>query len=399
MTSVIDSTGMTLDSFSEAKDNALAKLRAKFGDNIKTDDQSLFGIIGTVLGEMVSDQNDLIRESVNARNPQGAQGLHLDNISQFNGVVRRAPEYSTVALSFTALTTGGTVPIGSLVQDPNDATIEFATDAELVLAADEEAEVSATATSAGAINAVAESLTKIVNPMFGISTVTNDAAAVAGRAVETDTDMRARRKMVSRQTGYQSLPKIYAALTNIASIGRVTVRENKTSYTDSLGQPAHSIWAVCQGGADSAIAAALHLGKSGGIGYYGGTTVAYADPITGRAYSIKFDRVTEVAVGMTLRLSKNAAYPADGDTQIQNAIVDYFAGDFVMPDGETNNGFSIAENVEYFRCLTPILSIGGHSVVSFTIGYKDDTMSTEDVHIGQTELAVISAGDIHIETF
>lgn len=397
--SSIDSTGVTLDSFSEAKDNAILKLKAAFGDNIKTDDQSLFGIVATLLGEMIADQNDLIREAVSARNPQAAQGVHLDNVSQFNGITRRAPEYSTVVLSCTAKSTGATIPAGSLVQDPSDSSIEFETDAELILTSDETDTVSATATTAGAVNAVAATLTKIVNPVFGWDSVTNSAAAVAGRAVETDTDMRARRKQVSRQTGRQSLPKIYAALTNIEDIGRVTVRENKTNYVDSAGQLPHSVWAICQGGDDKDIAEALFLNTSAGVGYMGETDVTHADPTTGREYEISFDRVTEVPIEIYIRTAKGATYPADGDAQIKAALIAYFAGEFVQPDGETNNGFGIAENVNYFRLLTPVNSIGGHSVVEFTIGYEGETLAMSDLVIDTTELATLDAADITVEAY
>jgi uncharacterized phage protein gp47/JayE len=397
MTSVIDETGMTLDSFAEAKSNAIAKLKAAFGDNLKTDDQSLAGILGTLLGEMIADQNDLIRQVANARNPQAAQGVHLTSIAQFNGLARRAPEYSTVSFTCVANAAGSTIPAGSLVQDPNDSTIEFATDTTLVLAASETNTVSATATTAGAIFAEDATLTKIVNPVFGWASVTNGAAAVPGRSLETDTDFRARRKQISRRVGNQSLPKIYQALSNIAEIGRVVVRENNTGYTDSLGQVGHSVWAVAQGGTDQEIAAALFANTSAGINYHGTTSVVYPDPVTGRDYTVKFSRVIEIPVEMSMTLDKSASYPAEGDTLIKAALVAYFAGEFVKTDGETDNGFSIAERVGYFRCLTPINSIGGHSVVSFTIGYKGGTLySGLDIPIGQTELATLDPDDIEI---
>lgn len=398
MTSTIDSTGAQLDSLSECIENVKTRFKSKFGDNIKTDDQSLFGALASVIGEMVSDQNDLILQVINARNPQGAQGSHLANIVQFNGVTRRSPDYSTVVLKVAALQSGCTIPAGSLVQDPDDSSIEFATDSLLTVASLASGTVSATATTAGATVAVAGTLTKIVNPLYGWGAVTNEAAAVPGRAVETDTDLRYRRKKVSRQTGEQSLPKIYAALTNIDEIGRVVVFENKTSWTDENGQIPHSVWAICQGGSDAEIAAALFANTSAGIQWHGSESVTYADPTTGREYKIRFDRLTEIPIKIYIRNARTSTYPADGDDQIKQAIIDYFDGAFVQSDGETNVGFGVADDVSYFRLLTPINSIGGHTVKEFLIGIGTADGSS-DISIGQYELATIAAEDITIESY
>lgn len=399
MTSTIDSTGIQLESLSESIDNVKARLKAKFGDNLKTDDQSVSGALASVIGEIVSDQNDLIREAVNARNPQGATGNHLANIVQFNGVSRRSPEYSTVSLTVTALGAGTTIPAGSLVQDPSDSSIEFATDSIVTVSSGGSGTVSATATAAGAIEAAAGTLTKIVNPVYGWASVTNAAAASPGRAVETDTDLRYRRKYVSRQTGRHSLPKIFAALSNIDGIGRIALLENRTSYIDANGQRPHSVWAICQGATDAEIAAALFENTSGGIDWHGGSDYLYHDDTMDADYTIRFDRPTEVPIQIYIRNQRFASYPNDGDAQIKAAIVAYFAGEYVKADGETDNGFGIAESVSYFRLLTPVNSVAGQIVKEFTIARHGETQGIADLPMSPLELATIDTSDITIESY
>jgi uncharacterized phage protein gp47/JayE len=397
--STIDSTGADLDDFATTRAKIIAEFRAAFGDNFDDDDQSISGVLSGILADIISDQNDLIREAINARNPQAAQGLHLSNIALFNGAIRRAPEYATVVLSCTALSTGSTIVAGSLVQDPDNADLEFATDVDLILGPDETGTVSATATAAGVGSALAGTLTKIVNPVYGWFAVTNAAASVPGRTVESDLDLRARRKQISRQTGLQSLPKLYLALSNIDEIGRVVVRENKTGYVNSLGQIPHSVWVVAQGGSDEEIAYAIYHNTSGGIDWHGSESITYSDPITGEDYTIRFDRVVEAPIQIRIVLDKKPTYPADGDALIKAAIVDYASGSFIQSDGETNNGFDIGENVEYFRLTTPINSIGGHSIKTLQIARVGETLAAEDVDITPLELATFDIVDIDIDTY
>lgn len=399
MTSSIDSTGAHFDTLAEIKSDILDRFRSDFGENIKTDDQSVFGVLANIFAEIVSDQNDLIREVINARNPFTASGVHLSNIVQFNGVTRRNPEYSTVALTVTANTAGATVPAGSLVQDPNDSSVEFATDSELIVAPSATGTVSATATTAGAIDAANGTLTKIVNPIYGWAGVTNSADAVPGRIAEIDADLRSRRRAISRQHGLQSLPALRRALSNIDAIGTFEVYENNTNLVDEYGQPGNSVWSICQGGADADIAEALYNGVSAGIATYGSTTVAHTDPDSGDTYAIYFGRPTEIPIKIYIKIRRYSTYPSDGDTQIKNAIVAYFDSEFVLPDGETNNGFGIGEAVEYFRLLTPINSIGGFSIEQYQIAKIGDSYGVSNISIGRTELASIDSTDIEIEYY
>jgi hypothetical protein len=84
---------------------------------------------------------------------------------------------------------------------------------------------------------------------------------------------------------------------------------------------------------------------------------------------------------------------------IKAAIVDYASGSFIQSDGETNNGFDIGENVEYFRLTTPINSIGGHSIKTLQIARVGETLAAEDVDITPLELATFDIVDIDIDTY
>jgi uncharacterized phage protein gp47/JayE len=397
--STIDENGATLDDYTTVRAALITKFQGSFGANIKTDDQSVFGMLASIMSEVITDQNDLIREAINARNPGTATGTHLSNIVQFNGLVRRNPSYSAVALTVVANTAGTTIPAGSLVQDPNDSSIEFETDAQVVLGASATGTVSATATTIGAVAASSGTLTKIVNPVFGWASVTNAADAVVGESAETSTDLRSRRKSVSRQHGLQTLEAIYRALTNIDSIGRCSLFENNTSQIDSHGQIGHSVWAVCQGGADADIAEAIYKNKSAGIYTHGSTPITHNDPESGDDYIINFDRVSEIETEIYLKIHKLTTYPADGDTLIKAALVDYYDGVFVMSDGETNNGFGIGEDVEYFRLLTAVNSVGGFKLDIFTLGLSGGTLGIVDLPMARTELATLTTADITIDAY
>ncbi len=107
---------------------------------------------------------------------------------------------ATVTLDFTADAGGATVPAGTVVKTGRDAdAVKFSTDAALVLGADATDSVAATAVSAGAAgNVGADTLTFLDQPISGVVSATNPAAASGGQEEETIAAMEARAPLAIR---------------------------------------------------------------------------------------------------------------------------------------------------------------------------------------------------------
>jgi uncharacterized phage protein gp47/JayE len=81
--------------------------------------------------------------------------------------------------------------------------------------------------------------------------------------------------------------------------------------------------ALIQGGADQDIFDALLASVAGGIGTHGSTSGTATDS-EGTDHTMKFSRPTEINIYVDITLTYDAdLYPADGDTQIKNAIVTF----------------------------------------------------------------------------
>lgn len=381
--STFSSTGYTIDRYADILAALLADFKSAWGDNIKTDADSVFGQFARIWSETVSDVNESIEGIVAAYNPQTAEGAYLSALVLLNGIERREAEYSSVTLQCTANAAGATIPANSLVSDPAIGE-QFKTDSLLVVAPSASANVSATAVNAGPISAVAGTLTQIDSPVYGWESVTNPSGAVAGQDEETDTELRVRRQIAAERTGLNNVAAIYTAIANIDAVSQVTVYQNTGTVTDANGVPPTHVWAIVLGGADQDIAAAMFGTVAAGIGMYGDTPVVYADPITGASYTITFERPDDVAIYIDVNVTKDDDYPADGDDQIEAALVAHFE------DQE------IGEDVEYSRLYTPINSVAGHYVNTLKIGIAPAPSGTTNISIDADERAVTDVAKITV---
>jgi len=394
--SVFDDTGLTLDTYSEIKEALLDDLKASFGDNIKASDDSVFGMLASIVSELLSDLSEDIQKTKSAFDPNAASGSSLSNLVMLNGLTRNEAEYSTVTLECTANNKGCTIPAGSLVSDPDDSDIQFATDIELVLAPSTSGNVSATAVDTGAIEASNDTLTQIDTPIFGWDSVSNPSSATAGQTEETDTALRLRRKFASLQVGQCSISAIYTAIANLDSVEVLRIYENNGETTDSNGVPPQHIWAVVKGGNDSDIAQALFLHLAAGIGMIGDTNVNYDDPITGETYTITFERPEDVDIYIDIEIVTDSDFPSDGDDLIKAAIASLFDGTLEKADGTFYDGFNIGDDIIYTKLFTPINSIDGNYVSSLQIGVSTPTLGTSNITINADQIGVIDTANITI---
>lgn len=383
--STIDATGLVIDRYAEVKALLETDFKAAFGEGIKLDADSVFGQIVAIAAERISDQNELIELDSALYNPNGVQGVFQSQLVKLNGIDRNEAEFSTVSVTVTANTAGATIPAGSTVSDPAIGE-KFAIDANTVLAPSASAAVSATAVNAGNIEAPAGTLTKIDTPLYGWASVTNPSDASPGALEESDQELRIRRDVAASASGTLSAGAMLTAIRDIDGVDLAQVYENKSSVTDSRGIPPHSVWPVVRGGTDAAIAEAIYNKTAAGAGWYGTTTVAYADPITGESYDVKFSRPTEKTIYVTYLLQKLASYPANGDDLIIANTVKFFDGEFYLNE-TLINPFGLDDDVVASRLYSPANAVPGHKILEVYIGLTASPTDTDDIPIAADELA------------
>lgn len=155
--------------------------------------------------------------------PQTSWGVYLDRLAdELAGLSRRAATPAVVTLSISG-TAGATVPAGSLFATASGTN--FATDEAVKLDDKGTGTVKATAQSTGAGgNVAAGTITVIPVSIYGVSKVTNEAAAYNGYEEETDGALLERLLFAVRQPATSGNVYHYIEWsTSVSGVGAVKV--------------------------------------------------------------------------------------------------------------------------------------------------------------------------------
>jgi hypothetical protein len=119
--------------------------------------------------------------------------------------------------------------------------ITWSLPASVVIGIDGTVTITATCQIDGAVVVPAASITEIRTPTRGWQSVTNPAAATAGRKVETDAELRQRQAKSVAIPSLTVLDGIMGAVATLDGVERYRGYENDTSVEDANGLPPHSI--------------------------------------------------------------------------------------------------------------------------------------------------------------
>ena len=244
----------------------------------------------------------------------------------------------------------------------------------------------------GPVAAPAGSLNTIVTPVSGWDEVINLAEGDTGRDIETDAELRIRRKASVRVPGAAALSPIEARLRQeVDGVTYAKAYENDTMETAG-SRPAKSIEVVVVGGSDSDVAEQIWAVKAAGIETYGDQTVSITDS-NGDLQTVKFSRPTAVYVwiGAELTLYDEESFPSDGLTAAAEAILAH------------GQELEIGEDVIIQRFLGSIFSaVSGIAHVDITVatsataGGAPGSYSSDDLDIGETQLADFASARISV---
>lgn len=275
----------------------------------------------------------------------------------------------------------------TLVIDRNDIfqTVNFTTSANLgINKVRTVGEV--VAVTAGPIGQPANTIDTILTPMLGWDSVNNPVAASSGTNRETDEELRLRFRNGKFDRATNTLDAIYSALINTTGVSEVTIYENDTSVVDGNGVPAHSFLPIVSGGLSTDIANAIWTNKPVGILSYGNTTVNVFDiQSPAQSHAVSFSRPNPVVIYISMDITTDVNFPANGNDAIRSALIEYFAANFGTGD-----------DVIYSRLYTPINSIAGHQVNTLTIGTSPSPVGVSNIVVGFDSIASLSSVNIII---
>lgn len=184
-------------------------------------------------------------------------------------------------------------------------------------------DVAAQCTETGPTVANSLTITDIVTPIGGWDGVTNINPATVGRNQMTNAELRILRELELGQPGTSPADAIRAAALEVTGVTNATVFVNNTDTTDGDGMPPHSVEVMVQGGDDQDIYDMLRDNVAAGIQTHG-TEVGSSTDSQGTVHVMKFTRPTEITIYVAITIVKDpVTYPADGDDQVKQAIVDW----------------------------------------------------------------------------
>lgn len=247
----------------------------------------------------------------------------------------------------------------------------------------------------GPIPAPVASVNQVYQAIPGWDSITNLADGVLGRNVETPSEFETRRAASVAMNARGILDSIQGAVLAIPGVIDAFVVENPldtpvviygffqfgesnglTGFNSQpfyVGQPAlilgpHSLFVCVFGGETQAVAEAIWSKKAPGCGYNGNTTVQVVDPSPAYSpplptYFVTFQRPSIVDFSVLVTIQSNAGVPATAGAQIQQAIINAFAG----IDGGTRA--KIGSTVFASRYYGPVALLGAWAqIVSIKIG-------------------------------
>ena len=234
-------------------------------------------------------------------------------------------------------------------------------------------------------------ITNIVTPVLGWDSVNNPFDAVSGNGVETDTELRSRFQQSKGLRAVNTLDSLYAGLYSIDEVVQVRVYETPTDvYNADYDIPGHSFRPIVMGGDIQDIGREIWTRSPFGILSVGNTTVSVADS-QGISHTVSFDRPVERRVTISMELTIDDNFPADGAEQIRVALVNYFS-----------ENVGIGDKIRMSRLYTPINSVRGHYVEDLVVkldGWEDtENLGIEAAEIAFNEIPSLSSEDISVRT-
>lgn len=337
MTLLFDENGLQVQGLTEIREETREELQAKpaFGTLVKTGPDSRVGQIIDVNAEREAIIQEKLLEVNEQFNPQAAEGTQLENVTSITGTTRELATFSTVRLNIVG-GIGATYPIGNRFRIPGAVT-RWALDRELILDGAGLGNELASADVAGAEEALAGTITEIVDAVGGHISVTNVLTAEEGKPQQSDSALRVAREQQLNFGGSARDDAIAARLQALADVDAAAVISNRGLLPNAKGQLGKSFRAiVTPSTADKArIAVSIFETMPSGIRPEGLEVVNVTNS-QGQTTVVRFDFATLLEIHARIRYIPNLSFPSTGVADIAQATRDFdndlSIGDDVLPD-------------------------------------------------------------------
>ena len=393
-----------------------ADFDAAFGGGLNPQLATPQGQLASSQAAIVADKDIQFAYLVNQFDPQYASGRFQDGLGRIYFLTRDGATATAVICTLGGIATT-VVPAGTLAQDTSGNTYILLGTA--TIGSDGTVSSSWQNVTTGPIPCVLGTLTKVYQAIDGWDTITNPAAGVLGRVVESQQDFEFRRQNSVAINGRGTCPSIYANVFEVENVLDCFVIDNHSGNTES-GNPlpsgipnptnyplAHnSVYVAVVGGVDQDVANAIWQKKDGGCSYSAnpnGTPVpgdgmvstqtvidnsGYSFPQP--SYQVSFIRPAALPLFFTVQIANAPNLPSDIAAQIQSAIVAQFNG------ANGNQRARIGSAILAAQYYAAVANVGSNVILlSVSVGTTSPAASTE-VQVGIDQTPTLSPANITV---
>lgn len=381
----IDDSGVSAPTYYEAVDYLKAQFQSIYGSDIYLENDSQDGQMIGVFSRVIADIDAAIIALYGSFSPKTATKEALSRNVAINGITRAIPTYSTVDVTLVGVS--GTTITNGYVIDTNNNT--WMLPASVVIPSSGQITVTATAQKAGAILALAGTVTIIGKPTRGWQSVNNIASSDLGVAVEQDDQLKQRQALSVAIASQSKTDGLRGALLSLSGVSRCQIYENDESITDINGIPANKLCVVIYGGDSAEIAQTMQAKKSMGCGWYGNTNVTVNDSFE-KPVTVKLYRPNTRSIGFRLNIESTKDYTNEIGAQIQQDIADYV------------NQLDIGDKISLSKIYTPANLYGAldsrtYEILTLKI-LVDGVEQAGDFNLAFNEVAYCSISNVEINT-
>jgi uncharacterized phage protein gp47/JayE len=337
---------------------------------------------------VVGNSNDTFVFMTQQLDPAYASGRWQDGLARIYFLERNPAEPTVVQCTCTGLA-GVVIPGGSLALAADGTLYQATGDSTIGVGGTVSAQFASTVV--GPTACPANTLTQIYKAIPGWDSINNPTDGVLGANVESRAAFEARRAASVALNSVGSLPSIRGAVLAVPGVLDAYVTENVANAPATIGGVslvAHSVYVAAVGGDPQAVANAIWAKKSPGCNYNGNTTKTVLDSNAGYAqpfpsYQVTYEIPPGLEILFAVNIANNALVPSDAATQIQNALINAFAG----ADGGPRA--TIGSTIYASRFYAPLAALGSWiQIISILDGSINSPAATVTGSINGTVMTV-----------
>ncbi len=343
--STLDANGLTIDTIQEIITQLEDGYKLIYGNDIIIDSNTPDGQLINLYAQSVRDLLEVIQQINSGFDIEQAIGVVLDQRVSLLGIQRQGATFTQQQVQITV---NNAVTLEGLDADANNPdgtgyTVADDTGTEFILLdtfnAPSEGVYNLTfrAKDLGSITTIPNTITNPVTIILEVTDINNPTGALEiGLDGELDATLRLRATQSTANRAKGFIDSLTGNLLNIDGVTDARVFENYTDVIDVDGIPAHGIWAIVEGGANTDIADTIYFTKNAGCDMKGAIAIDITT-VNGSIFTILFDR--PASKELYIRFDIQKLNPTQGFDE--DGIKQYITDNLSFTIGESANTAAI----------------------------------------------------------